>query len=191
MSVPTVTPAADAINAAATSTSSSSEVKAPSILLRFAGWLFELFSRPQPVGRHLRRRDRAIRHYKSRHRSRIRLHRTAMIVGILIAIICVSLTLVFFNTDLIRPHCAPNTPFAGITVLVALFGAIAAVHASYQLHSIDKEARSFGEFYLNVTNDDGTIDVDPASDHDYGDRIVDGHVFVKMAEIYDWFYKKN
>lgn len=187
MSVPTVTPATNA----AMSASDSSGVKAPSLLLRFATWSFDMLSRPQPVGRHLRRRDRAMRHYRHQQRSRIRLHRTMTVVGILTSIICVVLTLVFFNTDLIRPHFAPDTPFAGITVLIALFGVVITVHAGCQLHGINTEARRFAEFYLNATNEDGTINIDPASDHDYGDRVVNGRVFVRMAEIYDWFYKKQ
>lgn len=191
MSAPTATPAASAVDAAAMSASNVSKIKVPSILLRLVNWLSEQFSRPQPVGRHLRRRERAIRHYKYRNRSRIRLHRTMMIVGILMAVICVALTLVFFYTDLIRPHCEPNTPFAGITVMLALTGIVIATHAGCQLHGINADAGRFAEFYLQNTNDDGMISIDPASDHDYGDRIVDGHVFVKMAEIYDWFYKKD
>lgn len=183
MSVPTVTPAANA----AMSVSDNSKVKAPSVLLRLVVWLFDVFSRPQPVGRYLRRRDRAMRHYRHRQRDRIRLHRAMTVVGVLISIICLALTLVFFNTNLIRPHLAPDTPFAGIAVLTALFGIIIAVYAGCQLHGINAEARRFAEFYLNATNEDGMIDIDPASDHDYGDRVVDGHVFVRMAEIYDWF----
>jgi len=187
MSVPTVTPAANA----AMSASDNSKVKAPSVLLRFATWLSDTFSRPQPVGRHLRRRDRAVRHYRHQQRGRIRLHRTMVTVGILISIICLVLTLVFFNTDLIRPHLAPDTSFAGITVLTALFGIVIAAHAGYQLYGINAEARRFAEFYLNATNEDGTISIDPASDHDYGDRVVDGRVFVRMVEIYDWFCGQN
>lgn len=161
--------------------------KAPNLLYRFLSWLFDLCSRPQPVGRHLRRRDRAIRYHRRQVRGRIRLHRAVMVVSILVCVTCVVLTWMFFNTALIRPHCAPNTPFAGITVLTALFSAAMAIYAGCQLHGINAEARRFAEFYLSHTNEDGTINVDPASDHDYADRAYNGRVFVQMSEIYRWY----
>lgn len=184
MSAPTAT-ATTATSTEVTKTTLST------LFYRFGAWLFDLLSRPQPSSPLLRRRERAFRHYRRQHLGRLRLHRTAMVVSALICIICVGLTLAFFYTDLIRPHLAPNTPFAGITVLLALFGVATAIHAGFQLRGINAEARRFGEFYTNCVNDDGTISVDPASDHDYGNRVINGRVFVRMSEVYSWYCKQN
>ena len=184
-------PAAITIAPDTASTTNSKTAKTMSLPLRFVSGLIDLLARPQPVGRHLRRRDRAVRYYKRQVRSRIRLHQAVMIACILTCVVCVVLTWAFFSTDLIRPHCAPNTPFAGITVIIAVFSVAVAIYAYTQLRGISKEAYRFAQFYLDSTNDDGTINVDPSSDHDYGDRVMNGRVYVRMSDIYKWFCKDD
>lgn len=181
----TVAPDALSIPAAE---AAKSTTRATNPLWRFGAWLYERLPSPRPLGVHLRRRDRAVRYYRRQARGRIRVHRVTLAVSIVTCIIGVGLTLAFFFAGF-RSYFPDNSPFGGITFLCALFSAAVAIYAYIQLRGIRKEAYRFAQFYLDSTNDDGTINVDPSSDHDYGDRAMNGRVYVRMSDVYKWFCK--
>lgn len=161
---------------------------------RFLGSCYYALCRPQPASAQLRRYQRAVRFYCQGVQPRIRLHRTMIYLAAIVTFVDAIIVLLYYRTNFLRPLFDVDTwarcsAIIVISQIIAL-GILAA--AGSMLHEIYCAAREFGDFYSHTVNSDGTITVDPTSEHDFGDRVMEnGRVYVTMREVYGWWSKAD